>query len=376
MDAASKGTECDKISVQLIVAAIGYSLAGILRVLMKLEDLSRPRRLAVILGAGASHDCVQPGKNEVRAQYRPPMVEQLFDPRPGSFNPILNNYPKARALSSFILSKVGQGVSLEAILRDLESDPNVHVKRQYWQVPLYLQELLGEVSVHYVVSGGTKFDELVFQIERSKYDELLYVTLNYDLFMERALENLYGVVFNNLNAYVQKKWSFVKLHGSVNWGQRILNDDQRQGHVLPFLDSLDSNLELHDEIVLLPRYQIRERTDGHLYYPALAVPVEGKRLFSCHLSLVDRTQTFFSSCQDFLFIGFSARDVHVLQLLTRIQKVRKFAVVNGGEKPAQIALQFIVLANHEFHLSTSPWVTHMGFREFVASGELEKFLSS
>lgn len=319
--------------------------------------------------------------NELRNEFQPPLVEELFSPRPRSFNPILNKYPRARALSSYILSKLAQGKSLETILRELESDKNPNVRKQFWQVPLYLQELMGEVTAHYFVSGGTKFEELALCIERSNYDEVLYITLNYDLFMENALRGLYGIIFNNLNSYVQNKWALVKLHGSVDWGRRIQNqDDGRQNDLMAFLDSIEAELVLGDEIVWLPGYQLRGRIhEGRFYYPALALPIADKSSFSCHPSLVERTRAFFNSCQDYLFIGFSARDLHVLQLLSHAPRVRKFALVSGSEHAARQAIENIAAMNHQFDLGdrfpNAPKALQMGFREFVSSGELERFLA-
>lgn len=333
--------------------------------------------LTVVLGAGTSYDCVD-ARNNGDQRYRPPLVEQLFDPRESSFDNILNKYPKARALSSFIRSEMQKGASLEEVLRGLESHPNVNVRKQYWQVPLYLQELLGEVSSHYVRAGGTKFDELIFRIERSSYSHVFYVSLNYDLFLEKALENMHGIKFIRLNDYLHAKWSFIKLHGSVNWWRAVITNDKSQEDIFECLDSLNT-LTLHDEIRVTSSYQERRRLEGYLYYPALAAPVAEKSLFQCHPSLVEQTRSFITNCEDFLFLGFSGRDRHVLDLLRETPKVRKFAIVNGGEEAGVHALHAIRNVNKRFdpHVAFPghPQILRMGFNEFVAS-ELDAFLAS
>ena len=109
------------------------------------------RKLAVILGAGSSYDCVTANVTQYDANYSPPLTKDLFAFR-ASFNEILRKYPKAEALSDQIRTRVAAGDSLEAILRSLEAERNIFLKRQYYAIPLYLQELLGEVTAHYVVA--------------------------------------------------------------------------------------------------------------------------------------------------------------------------------------------------------------------------------
>lgn len=348
---------------------------------MSVQDLPHPRRLAVIIGAGASHDCAREGVNELSNDYRPPLVQELFEFRP-AFNAILRKYPKAEDLSPTIRTKVKKGAYLETYLKDLASEEKLVFRKQYWQVPLYLQDLLGEVSAHYVRSGGTKFDELVRSIEKSPYDQVMYVTLNYDLFLERALEGLYDVTFSSMDHYCQDKrgWWLVKLHGSVNWGQRVTNRPQGgDNNSLLLLNRMESDLKLEKEITVLQGYQENSRFDGeHFYYPTLAVPLEAKAFYSCPQGFVDQIVEYFALCSDYLFIGFSGRDQHVLQLLTKVPRVRKFSVVCGSQRGADSLFGSLASVNQQFngqHLVPDYRnVITMGFFEFVATDHLDSFL--
>ena len=81
------------------------------------------KKLTVIVGAGASFDCVQENVADFDVDYRPPLTKDLFAFR-GAFNRILSKYPKAEALSDQIRTRVSTGTSIEAILREfaLEED--------------------------------------------------------------------------------------------------------------------------------------------------------------------------------------------------------------------------------------------------------------
>ncbi len=335
--------------------------------------------LAVILGAGASFDCVEEGITDYDDQYKPPLVGELFAFR-RSFNAILRKYPNAEALSDEIRKKVGSGTSLEAILRQLSSEENFAIRKQYWEIPLYLQELLGEVSSHFVRFGGTKFDTLVREIERSTVKETLFLTVNYDLFLDNALHRLYGITFHHIDSYCppRSRWSLVKLHGSVNWGRELLNTDSPGGDSVQLLNLVKDEIKLEENIKVLGGYQENSRfIENKFFYPSLAVPIEGKDEFACPKEHVQKASSFFKSCRNFLIIGFSALDEHVLTKLKGVPAVRKLTVVNGRPEWAMDAIERIAAKNPEFSHERHPDCLYEGgFREFVASGALERFLGS
>jgi hypothetical protein len=106
------------------------------------------------------------------------------------------------------------------------------------------------------------------------------------------------------------------------------------------------------------------------------VPVEGKAFFSCPEDFVQRTRDFFASCTDFLFIGFSARDQHVLNLLGQVKTVRKFVAINGDEKSSTDVCAAIAASNAAFKGPSYTGTLNMGLCDFVTSVQLEHFLNS
>jgi len=332
--------------------------------------------LAVILGAGASFDCADAEIAATDPEWQPPLVQGLFANRRSSFNPILLKYPKAAALAPQIRMAVQQGTSLEDVLRELEEVPQDAVRRQFWEVPLYLQELLGEVSQRYAPGAGTMFDTLAREIERSKYDHVLYLTVNYDRFLERALESLYDVSFDHIDKYVERgrKWALIKLHGSVNWGRRMRNGMFNGDGVLTVNGA---QLDLEGDITVLSGYQgPHRRRDLAEYYPALAAPLGGKEEFQCpraHLSVMDER---LPDCSGFLFIGFSCLDLHVVKRFAAVGRFSRFDMVNGTHALGGAAYRRLAAASPAFSNCVPEDVTSdCGFLDFVRGGHLRDFLS-
>jgi hypothetical protein len=100
--------------------------------------------LVIVLGAGASLDCAVVGNDT----YRPPLTRDLFDRR---FDPILIRYPLAQRAASDIRVVVGSGAeAIEAFLRErLRHSKDPYAQARYREVPLYLHELMLEVSRNY-----------------------------------------------------------------------------------------------------------------------------------------------------------------------------------------------------------------------------------
>ena len=335
----------------------------------------KDRQLTVILGAGSSHDCLGTGAEANDKCYYPPLVKDLFDPQYARW---LSHYPLAETLSDEIRTKVLRGQNLETVLRSFAQENNIDVKRQYWEVPLYLQELFGEASQNFLRSGSTKFSWLVRDIALSDYTKVLYLTLNYDLFLEKALEKQHRVQIKKICDYVQssRKWSVVKIHGSVRWGKRVENGAVGLSSATQVLNALEEEPDLAGEITVLEGHKDGQRfIDGYLYYPALAVPLEGKDEFVCPNEHVDFARRFLEGCTDFLVIGFSAKDAHVLELLGSVPTVERLKVVSEKLDAAQDTLDLLAVQAHPGFGAAANAASPLGFGGFLNAGELSAFLS-
>lgn len=326
--------------------------------MLHLGDMNQENEkfLTVIIGAGASYDCVEReigGIANFDDDYRPPRTNELFQQRRG-FSAILNKYPKVRAAAAEIRTKLAtEGTSVEKLLKQLNEERGDTFKAEFREIPLYLQELLGEVSVNFLHDGSeTKFTTLVRNIARFPFSHVMFLTLNYDLLLERTLERVYTHQFKYPDAYTpnEKNWSLIKIHGSANWGKNVLNKNcnKSAGDAAAVLASVgEEELELSQEIIMLSSHQDRI-VRGNFYYPALAVPVEGKSDFVCPPEHVHHMQDFLGKCSSFLIIGFSALDDDLLNQLQLIKRVENLMIVNGSKKFAEEALQRLSIFHKGF----------------------------
>jgi hypothetical protein len=171
--------------------------------------------LVVILGAGASRACSPLGGE---SRFLPPLTADLFSER---YAPILRNYPLAEAAAADIRVVVGSGaLVIERFLREqLRDSTDEYARRRYRQIPLYLHELLMEVSRHYTTHPDNT-DRLINAA--LALDSVLFLTLNYDTILDLRLALQTGPI-TSMDDYVREdqKWALVKLHGSVDWARSV-----------------------------------------------------------------------------------------------------------------------------------------------------------
>lgn len=341
------------------------------------------KRLTVIVGAGASYDCG--ALSEADSTWRPPLAKDLFLNRYPSFTDVLRQYPGAENLADEIRGGLARGMNLEAILRVLSESTNLGTKRDFLQVPLYIQHLIGDVSANYIKSGGTSFSTLVRAIDQSSYTKVLYLTTNYDLFLDRALERHHRFTFGSMSDYLRtgNSWQLVKLHGSVNWGHRLLNSQSSSEDPVTVLNELEIEDLRFGPIELRGGYK-----DGHRFrrtaggisefsYPALAVPIEKKDEFVCPSDHAETAKWFLGRCTDFLVLGFSGLDAHVLKLLHDVTFVNRFLVANANSQDAEQTMARICAVNPLFnHSSYEPRAYERAFSDFMQQGQLTNFLTA
>jgi hypothetical protein len=302
-----------------------------------------PDRLLVVLGAGASADCASNKVYGVQREWKPPLVTDLFAPRP-TFASVLNQYPFGQFAAADIRRLDPQSLSIEQFLRDnYESGTTDFVRRKFRSVPLYLRELLLKVSFSYTPQPDN-YDLLITNTLDGIDMEVLFVTLNYDLLLDRRLDELSRL--DKLSDYIddERGWSLVKLHGSVDWARRI--------HTLSGEDHRDPPpyLEHYDDIVLA-RGPLRTMGDSvdHLrrqtldpygevdLYPALSVPLGEQDELSCppeHVHFLQQ-QLQLSDGIHLLVIGYSGIDLEVLGVIRGTSaRIKTTMIVNRDKNSA------------------------------------------
>ena len=170
---------------------------------------------------------------------------------------------------------------------------------------------------------------------------------------------------------------------SKSW--RLLNgrqDTQRPDLVLETIRE-EPRLSVEVELlrVQLSDLQKYQRTpEGYTLFPALALPVKREKNFICPRQHLEKAEKFFAECKNFLFVGFSGVDPHVLRLFNRASAIERLTIVNGTRDAGEKLFNSLCSANKEFgstHLWRSkPLILDGGFRTFMESANLDAIMST
>jgi SIR2-like domain len=301
------------------------------------------RKLTVVLGAGASKGCGGTGiAATVKHEFCPPLVEELFDQR---FDSILRRYGALAVHLDDVRTELKDPrVNFEKLLQEFYEAAERRDDRWSLDIPLYLRELLWTISDEYV-EGSSKYDTLVQRVLSSPFDRVMFLNLNYDLFLEYALRDCNRHEFDSVDAYVRgnKKWMLIKPHGSVNWATVLENWPRYpSGDYKPFPSDLEEPPRFDSKIhvVLRAKYHpmgfylagVAERR----LYPCMVVPVDNRKMkrFICPQEHEVRAKEFVQDCTTFLMIGFSGRDNDVLALLEGMPPESRVILVGLGDNEA------------------------------------------
>jgi len=308
-----------------------------------------PDRLIVVLGAGASADSVSPHVTGTNDSRRPPVVRELFHPR---FAEILNRYPMAQSAAADIRRLDQTSLSIEEFLREKYAPSSVELtRRKFLSVPLYLQDVMLDVSYAHSPQPDN-YDLLISYLSDLLAEtdlNVLFVTLNYDLILDRRLDQI--TPLDSLESYTDpdRRWALIKLHGSVDWGRMVMTRLITGGLVNPPADLAVSN------DIMLARGPLPELASGGsrldtlrlrdvpphgstLLYPALSAPLGEDDELSCppeHVGFL-RNELQVAGNLHLLVIGYSAVDLEVLRLLRDTSTpIKSFGIVNQNLEAAQ-----------------------------------------
>jgi hypothetical protein len=357
------------------------------------------KKLAVILGAGASFDSVRRSRTVgVDWTWKAPLTKSLFDPsddqelqqnlrnqRNSNFDEVLSRYPRAWSLTSTLNQRLSNGEQLEAVLRSWR-DGEDFIVRQYQQIPLYLQDLLGKVSQYFAPISTDNYDSLVRRLLHSDFEKVAFITLNYDLLLEKSLNTAGDVapdLMNNMRMewYVRAspRWLLCKIHGSVNWGRPMLSiPRQGSSSLRRVLDTLESTfVREHDagEIALISPAPEENIVNNIFHYPSLAVPVDDDYPPVCPREHLDMTKQFLSECHNLLVVGARGKDADLLKLLAEsTMKCSNLSVVAGSTEEAEETVGYLSQATN--CTQSQPMQFSGGFTRFLDTGAFDTFTSS
>lgn len=361
------------------------------------------KRALVVLGAGASYDLLSAFQEPKSPDYKPPLTKEIFTSCQATAIH-LEHYPGAENLAATIRNRLGQQPSLEDILAELGASKETPTVEDFRQVPVFLQELFGEISTRWVTDPGN-YSDLVRTLLTSGFDRIAFVTLNYDLFLEMALaRSQLGGPITSIDSYIRDRWILIKLHGSVNWLKRIrfqpskplkaqlsetdsidrASVDNRRKLLLAIID--ESRLaQLDPEIRVAENWydwyapDEENRSQFAPYYPVLTVPVTDKYDVLCPPEHLKELGSFLQECPNILVIGASGNDKDLLDVLQAsvLEPLTLFYLVGGGDKEdeADEAYTNFILGAPKLQLATKNGIFRGGFGRFIREGRLAEFIN-
>lgn len=199
-------------------------------------------------------------------------------------------------------------------------------RRKFLALHWYLQDVLYEVSENYAIHADN-FDRLISAL-RNLGRPLAFITLNYDVILDRKLEDYRHQAFTSLDDYVVDREGIrlFKLHGSINWGHPIYSDAPL--HDVTRLTPADLRFDAEtyvlastDPVAVVNRgpsvddLRIGAIVEGQRItpfklFPALSVPLGDANDVSCPATHVDTLRKVVADCEaiDLLTIGYSGLD--------------------------------------------------------------------
>lgn len=360
--------------------------------------------LLVIIGAGASYDCIPINEAYAREQrpaapcaeprpflqMRPPLTKDLASPTV-FYNELASRYPACRPVLSELRRRLGpatgtaQAITLEEALADYAAGREVDplVGRHLAAIRFYLRDLLWESTeamLSPVLTGGvTNYTELVrrcYRWARSTDGHVCFINFNYDFLLEQACADHGWLVIDDMGTYTADRHaSVLKPHGSVRWVWVAAPSGTWTDRAQVDQGSIESGEPvdpgaLHLTTVADPSYRPSQAVmDTDRRWPALALPMRGKTGFVWPAEQRARLDSLQGRVRRLLTVGWRALEPHFTPLLQPLvmSRSRAVTVMGGpfGEEDAIGTRDELQLADPAQRRSIDYQLTGTGFSRFL-----------
>lgn len=307
----------------------------------------------IILGAGASYDSVYQiydGKTE--SEWRPPLGNQLFEPRK-NFRKIFEKYDGLKGLFSSLNSVNDIEDYFQknwdfAIRFDAKELLGSLISVQYT-----LQELMIQISENYRDIGLSNYDILVeeaYKYAIATKEDIIFVTFNYDLLLEYSFKKIFPLEYGYLsvNDYLRFPLKIIKLHGSCNWfrafkagfpptsNHPIYNQLYR---IKPSIDKIEDYLE-QETTISSTCYSVQGGYSTALF-PQLLIPFKSKDSFILPQKHKEYLETNISKITSILIVGWKGQEEHFLNLLKEAINEEPVTIesVNCGDRNIEVVMK-------------------------------------
>ncbi len=344
-------------------------------------DYNGSPRLTIILGAGASYDVANECCEGVQ-DWQPPLARQLFDfEKKRNFLSVLNQFPGAGTLAQELapLTK-SEDFDLEQKLREYSEHKDERVRQHFKEIPPYIRGVIVECCNMYTPKYPGCFTQLAKLVLADHPHQVLFLSLNYDTFLENALQQ-FGVRFDRMDDYTDsaKQAKLVKLHGSIDWFFEFDPPDHADTWHLA-IRNIDFSAYRKQTKLLRDLARATRPWGGPgkgWLYPVLTAPLAGKGPSSlvCPREHLLAAGGFLGVCDKFLVIGTSGMDDDLFDLLrTSFPQGTKLRAHFVGSKDVQKVVDRYKRAVQRFDRGTCQSF-QKGFRHYVRGSELPLFLA-
>jgi len=286
-------------------------------------------KICIILGAGASFDVHGQGSVIKDGAWRPPLAKDIFDIQAHhNYFEILQLYPGAAHLAQLLSPKIASGkIGLEDALKSFAFHQDVRIRNNFKQIPAYIRDLIHISSTFTQIPSS--YVQLTTELLANNPHNVLFLTLNYDMLLETALELLDSKYqFSEIARYISfYNMKLIKLHGSENWFSTIPHSSIPEinrnnwiktiSQVDPLVKTREKHIFIGNNIgnVIHATQRINEEICD--LYPILTAPLAGKNINDsvCPKSHLDAAREFLKDCNKFLIIGCSGLDDDLIHLL-------------------------------------------------------------
>lgn len=259
-------------------------------------------RPLVILGAGASHDLINPRYDYNYAfkdsESRPPLMDGIFGHNP-FFQNIQKEFPKLSGFIGMIRDRCLKK-GLEDVLDDINKDPHEAViyKNEIDEFKRYITHLFLAISDENKKYPINNYDSF-FRRMKSVCKYYFVVNFNYDLLAQLSIAKLLDIQFSDFQSYINHEIKLIHVHGSVLWGP-----DGRFGSV--------------------------KQKGANIVIPSAT----GKK-FVCPEDHLDMLSSYISNeANVVIIVGWKGREDHFRdELLKNICEPKRIVLIGGSDKP-------------------------------------------
>lgn len=310
----------------------------------------------VILGAGASYDAFYWYRDpEIFKYWRSPLANEIFEQRPNFLN-IIDSFPGSHQISSLIGTRGDIEAYFQERYEHSKKHNNINVEKQLINLKFFLQKMFFTISDKLNYCGNSNLVKLISIIDdyiARTGEDVLILSFNYDLLMERALcEHYYGSSKKDydMGDYLSHKIKLIKPHGSCNW-HRVFSHGTfpiyKTPNVPDFLhinnytqERIDKNLETTFYCSPPTNSAISVEGISKYAFPQIHIPLKEKDDFTMPKEQEDFLNNFLPQVSEMLIVGWKGSELHFNNKLKEFigKKPIKIQVVNGPDKsnPATI----------------------------------------